>query len=502
MTRYTAIALVSCFAAACGAQATDQSSGGGGGGPSPGFGGGGGVKSVVSLEDFGYGTEAEGSLGIQGSTGAGTSNFVATICGDVDIYGSELLEAEPPRANSYASATRAREMIASKQAPISSSLRSDDHSSYFRAGAIEAGLDALVASMAMRQLQIAGQLIPKRYLLWVGVQAGQLTKRPPVALTVVVDTTPSMAGEPLARARASLRALADALSAGDHLTVLDTESQLRFDQTLVDPATDTSGLEQELAVGADVPLAPAVQSALDHAASLAASPQWNQVVLLSDGQGDPDTLPLDQIAEAAKAGVRVSSVGVGGSYVMGDALLYRASQAGRGSYVYVDGVDEPERMLRQRFDELFGVAFDEVKVTVSLPWFLSSVDQAKPSATDAAPRSISPNGTLSFVYNLQSCHESAFLKYGAQYQLTVNVAFKKPDGLTGSYTGGSFAADYLNTSAAGLDAVLATRAYVAALRAPTKDRFSDAFARLEPLRQPGNAFEEMWNLLDAYPKKP
>jgi hypothetical protein len=50
--------------------------------------------------------------------------------------------------------------------------------------------------------------------------------------------------------------------------------------------------------------------------------------------------------------------------------------------------------------------------------------------------------------------------------------------------------------------VLATRAYVSAMKGPTKDRFADAFALLGPLKQPGNAFEEMWSLLDAYPKKP
>ncbi|GMV11926.1 MAG: hypothetical protein HS104_38295 [Polyangiaceae bacterium] len=499
-----AVTLSALAAVACGSSSSDAEDRGPGGGiPGSGGGGGSGGVPVESLNEFGYASESEAGLGTQASAAAAPVN---TICGSLDTTSIEKVEVFPIPAQSRASATRSREMLMRKQAPISVSLRTEDHLSYYRIGAGVAPADALVPTVILRPLQIGGTVVPLRYQLFVGLEAGPISARPPVALTVLVDTTPSMAGEPLERAKKSLRALADALAPNDHLVVMTTQHELLFDQALVDPLANTKDLELQLAIGADTTLRVPVQTALEKASSLLGTEQWNRVVLISDGQGDPDMLPLDDIAAATSAGIRLGSVGVGGSYVIGDALLYRAAQAGRGSYVYIDSPSEAEAMLKARFDEVFGVLYDAVQVTLDLPWFLKLLDDgstAGPPQGDADPRAMAPGATLSFLFQVQSCADQAMTKYGTSYPLSVTTSWVKPsDQSIGSVTEVSKAADFLNMQSTALEEYLAAQAYVAALRAPTKARFADAFELLNPLRQPDNAFDEMWNLLDAYPTKP
>lgn len=498
-----ALSLCALAVVGCGSSSSSDAGYRGPGGI-PGSGGGGGGGGVESQNEFGYASESEAGIGAQVLATAGPD--VSTVCGTVDTTAVEKVEVFPSPAQSRASATRAREMLMRKQAPISASLRTEDHLSFYRVGAGAAPADTLVPTVVLRPLEIAGTVVPQRYQLFVGLEAGPISARPPVALTVLVDTTPSMAGEPLERAKKSLRALADALAPNDHLVVMTTQHDVLFDEALVDPIANTKDLELQLVIGADTTLRAPVQSALEKASSLLGTEQWNRVVLISDGQGDPNELPLDDIGAAVSSGIRLASVGVGGSYVIGDALLYRAAQAGRGSYVYIDSPSEADNMLKARFDEVFGVLYDTVQVTLELPWFLKRLDDGStsgPPQGDGEPRAMAPGATLSFLFQLQSCADPAMSKYGTSFPLTVTTSWVKPsDQSVGSVTAISKAADFLNTQSTALDEYLAAQAYVAALRAPTKARFADAFERLTPLKKPGSAFEEMWTLLDAYPTKP
>lgn len=501
-------------AVGCGSSGSDSSGGSGptpnkggaGGGIGMGGGSGSGASGGGDVEDLGYASEPAAAVEIPAPTSGPPKTPVATVCGEYDTTEVNQIHDRPTASRVYASATRSRELIGSKQAPISPALRTDDHLNYYRVGAFDtqAG-NALVPNIELRQLSIAGQLIPKRYQLFVGISAGPVAQRPPVAMTVLVDTTPSMTGEPLERARASVRAIADALHPGDHLIVMNSDQVVLFDGALSDPASETKGLEQKLDVGGEAQLRVPLEVALEKAAGLAALQQWTRLVLISDGQGDPNALPKDAIMLKSGSGVHLDAVGVGGSFVVGDAFLFRASQLGGGSYVYIDSLEEPKRILQNRFDQVFGTAYEDLTVTLDLPWFLRALDQPDVSATADAPipQSLPPNGTASFVYSLESCHEMAPTKYGPSYQIKVGVSFvNASDGIMGSAQGGMLVSEMLKLGAPHLDQVLAAEAYVSALRAPTKSRFQDAFDQLKPLMQPGNAFEEMYNLLDAYPKKP
>jgi len=496
------VAALSLLLAGCGSSSSDAS--GKGPGSSPGMGGSGGdFGGLIGPDDFGYAADGERGDTASDAPGAMNGPSALTLCGEYNLAQTTVLRAHPAATHSLASATRAREKIDGKLPPVSSSVRLEDHLSYFRPGAAPALAPGMLTALAaLRPLEIGGTPIPGRYQLYVSVQAGPVKTRPKVSLTTLVDTSPSMAGEPLARARKALRALADGLAPGDHLTVMTTDSDVLFDQALVDPSLDTQGLEEKLVLGAETTPGFPLESALEKAASLPGMPDWNRVVFISDGQGDPATLPLAKLEQAGKSGVRTSSVGVGGSFVVGDALLYRAAQAGRGRYAYLDHADEADRMLRARFNEVFGVAMDDVSVEVTLPWFLKSAETPG-SAGTPAPQSLTPGGVLSFVFTLQACHTDVMMKYGGSYELKVAAKFVDPElGIPGQLESIMKTSDYLKASSTGLDQLLATQAYVAAIKAPSQARFADALAELEPLKQPGNAFEEMWSLLTAYPKKP
>ncbi|MBK7583926.1 MAG: VWA domain-containing protein [Myxococcales bacterium] len=500
------------LSAACSSSSDSGGDLGGPGGPKTGVGGGSGIGGSgaapgVSPEDFGYAEEAERSFVPHDGKQASAEPLVATVCGTADVKSTEVIDASVPNARIMASATRARETLNAHQAPVSASLRTQDFLNYYDVGRSQnTAASGLSLTATLRAVTIGTTPIPRQYQLFVGIQSEPLATRPPVALTVVVDTTPSMAGEPFARAKKALRALTDALAPNDHLSVFVPGLGLVFDQTLADPAAETLGLEGSLDLGDESTLREPLETALSHATTLLQPKQWNRVVLISDGQGDPATLPIGPLESAAQAGISSSSVGVGGSFVVGDAFLNAVSQAGHGSYVYVEAAEAADASLRQRFDRVFGQLYKDVKLTVTLPWFLTSLDP--PSQNGGAAdltklESLPPDSAAAFVFNLQACHDKVILKDGANYPLSIQVSATNTLTDQPASAGKTpTATELLNGSPLGLDQVLATQSFVSALKAPTKNRFTEAFERLVPLKQPGNAFEDMWSLLDRYPKKP
>jgi hypothetical protein len=474
----------------------------GGGGAVPGY-----VQPADSLEEYGYGEDP--TAGGKKDVVTTSSVYTSPVCPSADMGLTENLTTDAPRHRSFASATRIREAISAGRAPTSPSVRAADLLDYYRTAELPSvAPGSLTPVMELRPLKIAGTDIPLRYELFVSVEAGAVSPRPPTALTVLVDTTPSMAGEPLVRAKAALRAVADALLPGDHLTVTTTADQTLIDDALTDPPSQTQGLEDQLDIGLDTKLRGPIETALIKAQTTAKNigqdGVWHRVVVVSDGQGDPTSLPSDPIAAAVASGVRLVSVGVGGSYVMGDRLLHEASRLGHGSYVYIDTLEEPKHTLGGRFDEVFGAAHEDVRFTLKLPWFLKVIEEGTLTSTgDAPPGAIPPGARLLRVYQVVSCGKDAMLKYGASSLVGLDLHWKSSlDGSLVDTQHSYVPKDLLYGSSVGLDQVFAAEAFAAALRAPTATRFADAQAALTPLVQPGNGFEEMAALLDAYPKKP
>jgi Ca-activated chloride channel family protein len=312
-------------------------------------------------------------------------------------------------------------------------------------------------------------------------------------------------GVGLARAQSALRGLASELVAGDSVQWLSVGP----DATPV--AFAISGPDDSpLVVAIDgLELAPEreisvlIEAAYEVAGANFDPSALNRVLLVSDGADHPATLP-SVIATRAEAGIgneiRMSVLGTGAARENGHRTLRVASRFGRGAYRYLDDVDAMQASAPS-FDELFGVALDDVKLELSLPWYFSVerpfLGAVVDSNTPIEPQYVAPGGTMTFLFRLIACSETA---YG---DVTVNaptiearLSWLSPsDGSPGNAIESALPATLADQMPSQeLTQLLAVASYADALRTLDKKRLNHAITLLE-----GAQLSEIAQLLGNHP---
>jgi len=426
-------------------------------------------------------------------------------CAGFDSTAPSMLSSSPANAHGMASPARAREALQQQKAPLPATIRSEDFLNYYLGKGSSTGLapGEIKISAATSPVKLGDYTLPNQYDLFVAIEAGpSVSPRPPVALTLVVDTTPSMAGESLERARAGVRALGKALGAGDHLTVVTSDPALapkQFD--IQDPAVDLLGLGDDIVPQAsEAGLRTAVETALAQAQGVFQAGGSNALVILSDGEGDETGVGLEQVEAAVAQGVRVHTVGVNGAF--GETMLYRVARAGRGSYVHLDEQKEADVMLHGRFDQLFTVLAEGVRLEVELPWLYQLIEETHPSSAmnDVVAQDLSPGAVIPFLFRIRSC-EVAFSASGP-LPVTFSAVGKQKAGAEETLATLSLKASALKAQTSQeVQSMLATLAYASALKGPTADRFKLARGLLGALPQSWPT-DEMSQLLELHPNAP
>jgi Ca-activated chloride channel homolog len=196
-----------------------------------------------------------------------------------------------------------------------------------------------------------------------GSAFGLLTVVPPTAaargaavprdLIVLLDTSGSMGGEPLAQARKVVGAIIDTLSSSDRLEMIEFgNSPRRWKSSPV--AADAKGQKEahawlrKLQASGGTEMRSGILEALR---PLRAESQ-RQIVLVTDGLIGFENEVVQEIALRLPAGSRVHTVGVGSS--VNRSLTGPAARAGRGVELVVGLGEDPERAARrlvQRTDQ-------------------------------------------------------------------------------------------------------------------------------------------------------
>ena len=164
------------------------------------------------------------------------------------------------------------------------------------------------------------------------------TKRPPVNLALLVDTSGSMEGKAIADARAASLALIGSLAPEDRIAVVvfDSKAETLLPSTRLDDA-DAKDLKKKIeamkATGT-TDMADGLRMAIHEVTAHLDREGVNRVVLVGDGVPNEDREILPLVAQAAAQGISVTALGLGNDY--DETLMGRIAQQSGGRFFYVE----------------------------------------------------------------------------------------------------------------------------------------------------------------------
>ena len=267
-----------------------------------------------------------------------------------------------------ASYTRTRELLRNGQLPDPATVRVEEFVNYFR---------ATRAADPERAFSVFCEGGPSRFgndveLLEVTVKARELAaaERRPLALTLAIDTSGSMALEDrLAQVTTTVSTLLGSLEPRDRIAVVayGAQAYLALPPT---PARERDRIRSALAslhAGGSTNVEAGLELAYRLADDGYDSHTLNRVILCSDGvatEGARDASELLEVVRVyAKRGIYLSVLGFGRERY-DDAFLERLADEGNGNYAYVDGPAEARRVLRQNLPATLHVLARDAKIQV------------------------------------------------------------------------------------------------------------------------------------------
>jgi Ca-activated chloride channel family protein len=240
-------------------------------------------------------------------------------------------------------------------------------------------------------------------------------ERPPMNVTLVLDTSGSMAGESIELLRHSCRAIAASLRVGDKVSMVewDTENTWTLAGYEVSGPNDPMLLDKisELEAGGGTDLNGGLTSGYQLAQQVYDIGAINRLVLISDGGANAGVTDVELIAENAEYGgsdgiyLVGAGVDMGGSY--NDDLMDVVTDAGKGASVFITDEAEAWKVFNQNFLNTMAIAARDVQVELTLPPGFEIVkfsgEEFSGDPTEIEPQHLSPNDSMVFYQQLQTC---------------------------------------------------------------------------------------------------
>jgi Ca-activated chloride channel family protein len=383
-----------------GAQGTGKDSSGSAGGAPLGSGGSGGA----SAGSAGSGGSAAGS----GGATAGSAGGPATLCQGVDQSRPTTVYLSADDSNSMASPALVRKLLRAG-APVSPYLvRTYEFLNYYNVAYDPPASNDLALVPQMRPSKSGGS-----YELQIGAQSAPAQVRRPVTLTLVLDTSGSMGGDPIALLKESVHAMVGQLQPGDivSITTWNTQTNIVLDGHQATGPGDPAILQavDALDAGGGTDLEQGLSNGYSLARKYYSEGRVNRVVLISDGVANVGITDEQMIGKEAdvqdKESIYLVGIGVGDG--VNDTLLNVVSDAGNGAYLYLDSKQEAWKMLGDRFEESMEIAARNVRVAVTMPWYfaISKFDgeQFSTDPTKVKPQHLAPGDAMVYHQILQAC---------------------------------------------------------------------------------------------------
>jgi Ca-activated chloride channel family protein len=332
------------------------------------------------------------------------------VC-DEEILEPQVLYLSADDSNSQASPVIARRLIRQGNLVPSHLVRTYEFLNYY-----DIAYDSPERFRVNVVPQMKGDLdIDGRYTLQIGVQGHAMDDetRRPVVLTLVLDTSGSMAGTPIDLEREVVRAIAAGLRAGDRVSAVtwSTTRDVRLDSHVVVGPDDPAllALASSLASGGGTDLHGGLTHGYDLAVRNYRAGALNRVVLVSDGQANAgvtdERLIASHASEAEREGIYLVGVGCGSGF--NDTLMDTVTDWGKGAYVFIDSADEAWRMFRDRFYANLEIAVTDVRVELTLPPQLRMEEfhgeEISTVPEEVDPQHLAPNDAMVFHQYLHRC---------------------------------------------------------------------------------------------------
>jgi Ca-activated chloride channel family protein len=409
-----------------------QESTGGGGGQAPAATGAGGSKGAIipEIPEFPDGGTTDADPLFQEDGGSDPSDAgVVTLppaCADLN-KDPQVLYMSADDSNSMGSPGHVREIINIGFEPNPAKIRTYEFLNYYRIGykaPMEGSLSIFPEMEITAEPTIADFQIAIRSF-------DAYESRRPMNFTFLVDTSGSMKGPGLERAKAAVNAIASKLVQGDIVSFLTTNatSTKLIGHTIVAPDDPTLvNLVKGLTTGGNTDLATALTEAYSLADLHRSDSRMNRVIFISDGgvnEGVTDTtLIAEKAADAQSEGIYLVGIGTGPALSYNDQLMNEVTDAGRGAYVYLDSVDEARRILADRFDETMDIAARSVQVELTLPWYFKVEGKSTEDAltsTKLEAQNLAPNDAMVFLLQTTACDPSF---YNANDEVRIRVMWR------------------------------------------------------------------------------
>ncbi|MBK7579876.1 MAG: VWA domain-containing protein [Myxococcales bacterium] len=388
------------------------SSGGWSGAAGAGYGGGGGGFFDAGAASGGSGGQA-GAPPTDLNDGGAPDAADADLCAALDASKQAVFFLSADDSNSMASPVIARRLIHDHQAPPAWMLRTYEFLNYYNVGypAAPSGSLSVVTELG------AGDT-PGSYDLQIGVASPAASKpRRPMVLTFVLDTSGSMAGEPIILERAAVKAIAAQLAPGDLISMVtwNTAQQVLLSNHVASGPNDPKvvALAEGISAGGGTDLQGGLAKGYALAQKSFDPGKLNRVVVISDGMANVGITDEKLIGDGAQLndGDGIYLVGVGVGAGINDTLMNTVTDAGRGAYVYLDTAAEAQKMFGKRFDETMDVAARAVGVELRMPWYMGIQqffgEEYSTDPEQIEPQHLAPNDAMVFNQIVAPCSPTA-----------------------------------------------------------------------------------------------